>query len=258
MKITVLGSGGFFTLNNWHANFLVEVEDYRLLIDCGSDCRHALNRQGYSYKDIHGVFISHLHGDHAGGMEWLGFAKYFDPTQNTPNLYISESLVQPLWNNTLSGGMGSLQGKITTLSDYFYVNPIEKNGDFKIGGVVFRLVQTVHVMNGYYIVPSFGLLVSDGKTNIFMTGDTQYAPEQINHFYKISGLIFHDCELLYLPDGKPIFSTVHAHYDKLKSLPKSVKKKMWLNHYQDNIPSFINAPKDGFIGFLTPGRTFEF
>jgi ribonuclease BN (tRNA processing enzyme) len=153
--------------------------------------------------------------------------------------------------------MGSLQGKLTTIHDYFSVIDIEKNKSFSIGNDIFRLVQTVHVMNGYYIVPSFGLLISYGSKTIFITGDTQYAPEQINHFYEVSDLIFHDCELLYYSEGKPIYSTVHAHYEKLKTLPIEIKRKMWLTHYQDNIPYWCDSEKDGFRGFLRPGQVFD-
>src|ERR1700733_4386232 len=97
MKLTFIGSGSAFTLgaNNYHSNMLLEnAHGERLLIDCGSDARHSLHEAGFSYHDIHDVYISHLHADHAGGLEWLGFTTKFDPTcSEKPNLYISETLV---------------------------------------------------------------------------------------------------------------------------------------------------------------------
>ena len=49
-----------------------------LLIDCGSDARHSLAAAGYSFNEIDNIFISHLHADHIGGLEWLGFSRLYD------------------------------------------------------------------------------------------------------------------------------------------------------------------------------------
>lgn len=259
MKITALGTGSAFTLKNYQTSYLIETDGRKLLFDCGGDARFSLNAQGLSYKDITDVYISHLHGDHVGGLEWLGFTKYFDPTQSRPRLYMSDVLVDDLWNKVLSGGMGSLQGRVASLEDYFEVMPIKQNGSFTIGGVRCSLVQTVHIMNGYYIVPSFGMIVTTGDNyHIFITGDTQFAPEQINSFYMMSDLIIHDTEYLYTPDGTPIYSTVHAHFERLKTLPDDVKSKMWLSHYQDtDFDKDLAAIYFGFKGFLKRGQVLE-
>jgi len=75
-----LGTGSAFTIKNWQSNVLVEVEDgtvvRRLLIDAGGDIRHSLAEQKLNYMDVDAVFISHLHGDHAQGLEYLGFCNF--------------------------------------------------------------------------------------------------------------------------------------------------------------------------------------
>lgn len=260
MKITAIGSGSAFTLNNYQSNFLVETEGRRLLVDCGSDARFALKEMGLSYKDIDAVYISHLHADHAGGLEWLGFAKFFDPTQKPPDLFISELLKDSLWNNVLSGGMSTLQNKICHLDTFFNVNAIPLNEGFSYMGTEFRLIQTCHFMNGYYISPSFGLIFEPSKSfgNVFITTDTQFAPEQISDFYNSCNLILHDCETMYLPNKVPIKSRVHAHYEDLKTISPEVKGKMWLYHYQDNGPEILDCNADGFLGFVKKGQEFEF
>ncbi len=69
MKLTFLGSGSAFTMNNRQSNMILEDDGKILLIDCGTDIRHSLHQQDLSYKDIDAVYISHLHADHIGGME---------------------------------------------------------------------------------------------------------------------------------------------------------------------------------------------
>lgn len=85
---------------------------------------------------------------------------------------------------------------------------------------------------------------------IFLSGDTQFAPEQLQDFYKQADLIFHDCETT------PFRSRVHAHYDDLKTLPADVKARMNLYHY-NVVQDQAQAREDGFAGFVEKGDTFE-
>lgn len=72
LKMTFLGSGSAFTVgpDNYHSNVLLEIGKDSLLIDAGSDLRHSLREQNRGYLDIKNVYITHLHGDHTGGLEW--------------------------------------------------------------------------------------------------------------------------------------------------------------------------------------------
>ena len=118
MIIKFLGSGSAFTMSNFQTNMMLVKGQKKLLIDAGTDLRFSLFEAGMSYKDVDDVYISHLHADHAGGLEYLAFCRYFDPSCNKPNLWVSKVLSESLWQNTLSGGLGSVQNKIMKLSDY--------------------------------------------------------------------------------------------------------------------------------------------
>ena len=84
----------------------------------------------------------------------------------------------------------------------------------------------------------------------FITTDTVFQPELLEHVYKDVDLIFHDCET------SKDKTSVHAHYDQLCSLPEAVKNKIWLYHYQPN--TRYNPQKNGFQGFITKGQEFLF
>jgi ribonuclease BN (tRNA processing enzyme) len=251
MKLIFIGSGSAFSLTNYQSNMvLISDQDTKLLIDCGTDTRFALNSLGISYADIGHIYISHLHSDHVGGLEWLGFTRKFDPQCSKPHLYISRFIKNELWNNVLSGGMRSLQGEVTDLYSYFTVHSIPHNGSFVWEGVEFQLIQTIHIMDGFSIVPSFGLLFTINGIKTFLTTDTQFSPEQIKDFYNKADVIFHDCETATNESG------VHAHYTKLRTLPEHQKNKMWLYHYQDG--ELPDAKADGFLGFVKQGQVFDF
>lgn len=250
MKLTFLGSGSAFTIDNYQSNMLIEEGNKKMLVDCGSDIRFALRDIDLTYKDIEAVYISHLHADHAGGLEWLGFTRKFDPSVDRATLYINDFLQQQLWANTLAGGMSCLQGEFANLSSFFNTHIIPSDGGFKWMGIDFQLVQTIHAINGFMIVSSFGLMIKNNNQYIYITTDTQFCPEQIIDWYNKADIIFQDCET------SPFKSGVHAHYNELITLDTEIKNKMWLYHYQDGM--LPDAVKDGFKGFVKKGQLFTF
>lgn len=274
MKLTFIGVGSAFALGNLNSNMLLEYagespsEDnksivrtsMRMLIDCGHTAQQALKDLGLTAFDIDDVYISHQHADHIGGLEWLGFSRYFAKLikeQPLPNLYLNQKLATTLWNDSLRGGMRSHQGVILELDDFFEeVHRIRRNQEFWWCGRKMQPVQTVHIMDGYEIVPSYGLLIDGPLGEAFLTTDTQFCPRQIEDLYKRAWIIFQDCE------AAPYRSGVHAHYDDLRTLPGATKAKMWLYHVNDDVtapnsPWQQRAKDDGFAGFIQKGQSFE-
>jgi ribonuclease BN (tRNA processing enzyme) len=261
MKLTVLGEGSAFSQKYYNTMYILEADNgRRMAIDFGADAKWAYKEAGIGLQDIDAVYISHLHGDHIGGLEWLGFATYFNPTLSRPGLYLVNDLVSPLWNNALSAGMGSLQGKVCGLHDFFDVKSMIANEAVEWNGITLQPVQTIHIMNGFQFVPSYGLLVTQNGKTCFITCDTQHAPYQIQDFYNMADVIFQDCEYLYF-DGKPLKSGVHAHYEDLKTLHDKTKAKMYLSHYQDGLrenETDESVQEAGFKGIAKMGMTVEF
>lgn len=253
MKLIFLGAGSAFTVgaDNFQSNMLlVSEQGNKLLIDCGSDIRFSLHAAGFSYLDITHIYISHLHADHVGGLEYVGFSTRFDPNCNKPNLYLSKELASELWNNTLSGGMRSIEGDIADLDTFFEVHKIDHYRYFCWEEIQFNLVKATHVNNGYFVTPSYGLFFEVDGIKVFLTTDIQLCLEQSGEFYKRADIIFQDCETSRCP------SRVHTNYKDLLTLPKRIRNKMWLYHYQpEPLP---DAKKDGFCGFVKRGQTFEF
>jgi ribonuclease BN (tRNA processing enzyme) len=251
-KLTFLGAGSAFTMQNRQSNLLLESKSgKKLLIDAGTDIRHSLSLLGYDHLDLDGVYISHCHGDHVGGLEWLGFLDYFDPrVKERPKMFINDGLTDVLWDNVLKGGMRSLQGSIATLDTYFDVRKVKSNESFEWEGTKFQLVQTVHIVDGFSFQPSYGLMFEVNGKRYFFTSDTQHAPSQLNDFYNMSDVIFNDCETSPYPSG------VHANFKELTTLSEETKNKMWLYHYNDG--DLPDAEKYGFAGFVNKGQVFEF
>lgn len=261
-NIIALGTGSAFTLKNYQTNFLIQRKGKCLLIDCGGDIRFSLKNLQISVDDIDSVYVSHLHQDHIGGLEYLGFIRYFkkigmEKNGQTPiplpKLFCEGNLSRELWSHSLSGGMSCLEGIDANLNTFFDLRPVQKNSYFIWEGIQFNIVQSVHVSSKYSLVDSFGLMFTDDYgVRIFITTDCQFAPEtSMKTYYKEANLIIHDCETGYM-------SGVHSHYNQLITLSDEVKEKIILTHYQDNVLDDFDtwqqrAKTDGFLGFAKIG-----
>ncbi len=254
MRLIFLGTGAAFVTdpNNYHSNLLLESADGKLLlIDCGGDARRSLHAIGLNHQNITDVYISHLHADHAGGLEWLAFSRKFDENcLAKPKLYIHENLVSSLWEHSLSGGLTSLSDEPSTLQAYFEVHSIAEGHIFSWQGIPFQLLKNKHIYSHFAEMPSYGLFFPIADQCLLLTTDAQF---QLNHFapyYQKADIIFQDCETSTKRSG------VHAHYQDLKTLDAKIKAKMWLYHYNCN--QLPDAQADGFLGFVKPGQIFTF
>lgn len=252
MRLMFLGVSSALTAGykNFNSNMLLTSKSGKnLLIDCGYDIKHSLHEQKMSHKDIDAVYISHLHADHVGGLEWLGFNKLFID-KAIPTLFISHLIKDKLWDNVLSGGMSSLENQNASLSTFFNVNPIIKN-KFIWESINFKLIKVRHAYNNNHELPCFGLFIEIEDQKIFITTDTRFCPDILMPIFEKADLIFHDCET------STHKSSQHARYNELKELPPSIKSKMWLYDYEQN-SSLPNASNDGFQGFIATGQSFTF
>ena len=277
MRLTFVGCGSAFNMTDYQSNMLVEVDEAvpcppaesgaqpgtqlgtqfgiksvkrRMLLDCGMTAPLALADLKVTTGEIDALYISHQHADHIGGIEWLAFTRFFTPGSTRPLMFVNESLADDLWEHSLKGGLASIEGRICTMETYFDVRKVPMNDSFLFGGVSFTPIQTVHIMNGFGIVPSYGLIFkSPAGKSVFVTTDTQFTPYQLARFYKEADVIFQDAETSKFKSG------VHAHYTDLKTLAPEIRRKMWLYHFQPG--ELPDAKADGFAGFVRRGQAFE-
>jgi ribonuclease BN (tRNA processing enzyme) len=252
MQLLFLGSGSAHTVgaDNFQSNMMLIADSgRRLLIDCGSDVRWSLAKQGLSHLDVTDIYISHLHADHIGGLEYVGFQTKFDPRCGRPRLYIEASLAAPLWNRALRGGMGVISGTETELDTFFDVRIVTANLPFEWEGARLQPVPAVHVSSPRATVHSYGLLIERDGHRTFLTTDTQFTPGRLAAYYASADLVFHDSET------GPARTGVHPYYDDLVQLPATVRAKTWLYGYPPG--PLPDAAAAGFRGFVRAGQSFE-
>lgn len=71
MKLTIIGSSDAFgSGGRLQTCFHVTWSGGQFLIDCGATSLTGLFRQGIDPNDVATIFVTHLHGDHFGGLVW--------------------------------------------------------------------------------------------------------------------------------------------------------------------------------------------
>ncbi len=72
MRLQFIGSGDAFgSGGRFNTCFLVSDDDGAFLIDCGASSLVAMRKLGVEPNGLRTVFLSHLHGDHFGGLVFL-------------------------------------------------------------------------------------------------------------------------------------------------------------------------------------------
>lgn len=72
LRVRFLGSGDAFgSGGRLQTCILLESDGYRCLLDCGASSLIALKRAGVDPNDIDTILVTHLHGDHFGGIPFF-------------------------------------------------------------------------------------------------------------------------------------------------------------------------------------------
>jgi len=291
MVITVVGCGNAFSKRNYNQCFMIEEDDRRMLIDFGAKVPAALDNLKIDINSIDDIYISHLHGDHIGGLEEMAFSRYdwynkphhYSDNRkiSAPRLIANENLLHELWDKSLRGGLESMEGFDATLETFFETKYVKGNEEFDWMGWTVKLIQQIHIMTGSIISNTYGIMFKkEGHKTIYFTTDSQHcSPRQIENFYREADIIFQDCECVGVDmesESVDFMSGVHANYAQLAGfksansvdIGKEIRSKMWLSHYQDfvldnedykgyNIDWDMRADLDGFKGFAFVGQELE-
>jgi ribonuclease BN (tRNA processing enzyme) len=169
MRLTVVGSGDAFgSGGRFNTCFFVESARGTLLVDCGASALVALKAQGIDPLRIDGIVLSHLHGDHFGGLPFLLLDAQFLARRERPL--------------TIAGPPGTRQ-RLDQLLEVFFpkstgskwrfpwqVVEIEVGRDTEVLGHRVLTAEVIHFSGA----ASTAIRLSDGEKLFAYSGDTEW------------------------------------------------------------------------------------
>lgn len=170
MKIITLGTGhGDPTRSRFNSSTLLEVGERKYLIDAGAPAAALLIRRGIRIESLHGIFITHMHEDHFGGLS--GILKHlvkYPPPFPVP-VFLPEAAGETVFRQLLA-----LSHR--PLTEYAAVfRTIEAGKLFDDGVLRMEAIPTRHLENeGSGGFPSYAFLASSGNTRLVHTGDLKH------------------------------------------------------------------------------------
>ncbi len=170
MRLTILGCGDAFSGGGRLPScYLLETGEATFLVDCGPSILPALKRMGRSTNDIGVIVISHLHGDHFGGLPFLLIDAIY-PARRTAPL-------------TLVGPPG-LEARFRLACEVFYPRVLDAPHAFPLEFVELTAGTAHHVdalpgvaitpfeVNHYSGSPSYALRFETADKVFAFSGDT--------------------------------------------------------------------------------------
>ncbi len=169
MRLTILGSGDAFgSGGRFNTCFLLETAKGRLVVDFGASSLIALKARNLDPNQIDGILLSHLHGDHFGGLPFLLLDAQFLARRDRPLL--------------IAGPPGTRARLDQACEVFFPLSTLNKSRfswsvtELPVGASSAFLghsVSTVEVSH-FSGAASTALRISDGEKVFAYSGDTEW------------------------------------------------------------------------------------
>jgi ribonuclease BN (tRNA processing enzyme) len=247
MRISVIGSGDAFgSGGRFNTCFLIEVQGKKLALDFGASSLVACKARGIDPGTIDGVLLTHLHGDHFGGLPFLLLDYHF--------------LTQRERSFVIAGPPGTRE-RLDAALDVFFPRASRNKWRFPLSvcevtpgipdeflGFAVRTTEVVHFSGA----PSTAVRLSHAGKTIAYTGDTQWLDALLN-----------------VADGTDLFITEcydyareltgHMSWATLKSkLPLLNARRIMLTHMNPTMLAKINEARAAGVLVAEDGLEMEF
>jgi len=174
VQLTFIGSGDAFSSGGrLQSGIHLATPEQGLLLDCGATLLAGLQRCGLTTEQIDNLAISHLHGDHFGGIPFLLLDALFVQQRRKPlNIFGPAGLKERVAASCHSLYSGALDGTLPFLVNYHTLTPTKNTvtQSFKI--------STFAARHGLHAA-ACSLRIELAGRIIAYSGDTEWHPDLI-------------------------------------------------------------------------------
>ncbi len=170
VQVRFVGSGDAFGSGGRYQTCIrVTCDDQVVLVDCGATSLAALRSQDIEPQSVDVVALTHLHGDHFGGLPFLILDGQFSGRNRPLRVYGPPGTQERLTDamETLFPGSSEVSRRFTVP-----VVELEPGGSADLGPLRLRCWPVIHASGA----PSLALRVEDGTSSFAYSGDTEWTP----------------------------------------------------------------------------------
>lgn len=238
MKIIFLGtSHGVPSADRYCQSILLEINGEYYIFDAGAPIADLLHRMNIPFKDIKGIFITHIHADHTVGLfNFLDLSSWYYKDVKV-NVYMPEKR-----------GIDAIKNVVTMYLrdnmplDRIKFNIIEEGLFYTDKNICVSAIKNNHMGNA----PSYGFVIKAEGKQILISGDLTYSLKDYPKILNEQNFDF------------AVFECAHFGAERLLEHTKNAKAKAIavvhvfplekydiLKKNSDNLPFRLLYPKDG-------------
>ncbi len=226
VEVQFVGSGDAFgSGGRFQTCIALRTPEELLLVDCGASSLIAMQRLGIDPNDIGKIFITHLHGDHFGGLPFLLLHAQHVAKRTAPLTIVGP----PGLETRLRDAMEVLFTASSKIPPCFELSIVEikPRAPTRVGEVEVTAFPAAHFSGA----PSYSLrLAVAGKVFVY-SGDTQWTDTLIE---ASAGADLFVCECYVFDEDVPLhnsYTTIMEHR------PRMTCKRIILTHLSDDVLS---------------------
>lgn len=246
MRLTIVGSGDAFgSGGRFNTCFWVETAKATLMLDCGASSPVALKARGLDFGRVDGVILSHLHGDHFGGLVFL---------------LLDEQLLQKRTRPLLIAGPPTTRARLEAALEVFFPRAASNKWRFPLAIVEIEPGRPADILGHAVLTteivhqsgaPSTALRVSDGQKLIAYSGDTEWT-EALLAVADGANLFIIECY------GYERYVPGHLTWEILKPrLPDLRAKRIMATHMNPAMLSHIDEVRAAGLEIAEDGAVIE-
>lgn len=244
MKLTVLGKyGPYPRAGGACSGYLLEEDNYKILIDCGNGTLSRLLGYIDTFDDIHSIILTHLHNDHMSDIMILRYGIALN--KETGLIKNSIPLYTPI---NPKETFDSLQ-----FMDAFIINPLNEERKLEIGNMRFSFKAMAHSVETYSII------VESKSKKFVYSSDTKLC-NSIYEIAKNADLLLCECNLLEKDRKEDIFHLSAIQVGEIANASKVqnlLLTHIWPEYSKDEIIREVKTNFSGSVNIAEEFRSYE-
>jgi ribonuclease Z len=193
IKVTLLGTGTPMpVMERFGPSILVEAGEQKFIFDAGRGTLQRLRQINIQYREIQGVFFTHLHSDHVVGFPDLWLTGWLTGQRVTPLKVWGPKGTKSMMSNLekafefdikvrISDDKASPDGVLIKAED------IEESVVYEKNGIKITAFEVDHKP----VKPAFGYRIDYAGRSVVLSGDTRYS-ENLIRYSKGVDLLIHE------------------------------------------------------------------